>query len=149
MILQLYMPSPPEDTSTSTAPAFDFSSVESLLFAFHRLARQCPDFLTQDPQVLKDFRSRLMYFSQGVQGCLKSMNTNKGKVLSQELQKQQKVAPRLLNNINTLIKDLFYQPPVYKCNVTLSFKGDEEKLTKVNILFHYAIMYLNNLLMLL
>nr|CAH7723115.1 unnamed protein product [Callosobruchus chinensis] len=33
------------------------SYIECLLYAFHRLARQCPDFLTADPAVLKDFRT--------------------------------------------------------------------------------------------
>lgn len=129
------MPPPPEDAVITTMPYFDFSSVECLLYAFHRLARQCPDFLTHDQQVLKDFRARLMYFSRGVQGCKKALNnfTIKDKTLSDEDHKKQKISPIILNNINTLIKDLFYTPPVYKCNVKLSFKSQESSPEKVGI----------------
>lgn len=126
--LKMYMPYPPEDTSSTKMPEFNFSVVESLLFTFHRLARQSPDFLTCDQSVLKDFRSRLMYFSRGVQGCLKVLNlTDKEKIFSPEEKKVREMSPKLLNNINTLIKDLFYQPPIYKCNVSLSFKLETKK----------------------
>lgn len=127
------MPPPPEDADIRTMPYFDFSSVECLLFAFHRLARQCPDFLTHDKQVLKDFRTRLMYFSRGVQGCTKAVNdfVIKDKSLTDEDRKKQIISPVLLMNINTLIKDLFYTPPVYKCNVKLSFTSSISSLEKV------------------
>nr|CAI5839446.1 unnamed protein product [Callosobruchus analis] len=69
--LKHFMPLPPEDADLEKMPNLDFTSVECLLYAFHRLARQCPDFLTADPAVLKDFRSRLTYFSRGVGGCKK------------------------------------------------------------------------------
>ncbi|XP_031339697.1 apoptosis inhibitor 5 isoform X2 [Photinus pyralis] len=106
--LKDYMPPPPEDTTNLTMPILEFSLVECLLYAFHRLARQCPDFLTHDPQVLKEFRSRLTYFSRGVQD-----------------KKTKTVAPKLLSNITTLIRDLFYQPPKYQCVIKLSFKSEE------------------------
>lgn len=127
------MPPPPEDADIRTMPYLDFSSVECLLYAFHRLARQCPDFLTHDQQVLKDFRARLMYFSRGVQGCTKALNnfTIKDKSLSEEELKKKQISPLLLNNINALIKDLFYTPPVYKCNVKLSFKSQDISPEKV------------------
>ncbi|XP_025836732.1 apoptosis inhibitor 5 [Agrilus planipennis] len=125
--LRQYMPPPPENPDLITMPFLDFSVVECLLYAFHRLARQCPEFLTQDQALLKDFRARLMYFSRGVQGCSKALaNLEKKKEgLSPEETQKQKISPKLLNNINMLIKDLFYQPPMYKCNVTLSFKAEE------------------------
>lgn len=106
--LKDYMAPPPEDTTNLTMPVLEFSLVECLLYAFHRLARQCPDFLTHDPQVLKEFRSRLTYFSRGVQD-----------------KKTKTVAPKLLSNITTLIRDLFYQPPKYQCAIKLSFKSEE------------------------
>lgn len=127
------MPPPPEDTSIITIPHLEFSYVESLLYAFHRLARQCPDFLTHDAQVLKDFRARLMYFSRGVQGCNRALNNlDKDKTYTPEEIKAQQISPKLFSNINTLIKDLFYQPPTYKCNVVLSFKNEESTTTKVH-----------------
>lgn len=128
------MPPPPEDADIRTMPLLDFSSVECLLYAFHRLARQCPDFLTHDQQVLKDFRARLLYFSRGAQGCSKALNnfTVRDKTLSEDALKKQQISPKLLANINTLIKDLFYTPPVYKCNITLSFKHEDSVATKVS-----------------
>lgn len=130
------MPPPPEDADIRTMPYLDFSSVECLLYAFHRLARQCPDFLTHDPIVLKDFRARLMYFSRGVQGCSKAINNFdvKDKTLSMEDKKKMEMSPKLFSNINSLIKDLFFTPPMYKCNVVLSFKK-EEGATKVCLIF--------------
>nr|CAH7747208.1 unnamed protein product [Callosobruchus chinensis] len=67
--LKHFMPLPPEDADIEKIPNLNFTVVECLLYAFHRLARQCPDFLTADPAVLKDFRSRLTYFSRGLGGC--------------------------------------------------------------------------------
>lgn len=142
LFLQKYMPPPPEDADIRTMPYFDFSSVECLLYAFHRLARQCPDFLTHDQQVLKDFRARLMYFARGVQGCTKALNnfTIKDKSTSEEDRKKQKISPLVLSNINTLIKDLFYTPPVYKCNVKLSFKSLENSSEVVSERFSRRIV---------
>lgn len=127
------MPPPPEDSSDIKMPTLDFTVVECLLYAFHRLARQCPDFLTHNPQALKDFRARLTYFSRGAQGCSKAINNLeiKNKNLTEEDERKQKVAPKLLSNINALIRDLFYQPPKYQCNIVLSFKTEEAILKVV------------------
>ncbi|KAJ8976700.1 hypothetical protein NQ317_005918 [Molorchus minor] len=124
--LKQYMPLPPEDVDIDKIPNLDFTTVECLLYSFHRLARQCPDFLTADPLVLKDFRARLNYFSRGVGGCKKSLD--KLQIKNQEDEKI-KVAPAVLDNITSLIKDLFYTTPVYKCNIQLSFKTLEKKVT--------------------
>lgn len=129
--LKYYMPLPPEDTEIKNIPNFEFTAIEALLYSFHKLARQCPDFLTHDPSVLKDFRTRLMYLSRGVQGCQKALNSSdnlKDKVLSPDEMKKLKITPKLLSNINTLIKDLFYQPPMYKATVSLSYRLNDENL---------------------
>ncbi|CAG9864478.1 unnamed protein product [Phyllotreta striolata] len=118
--LKRYMPLPPEDGDIDNMPNLDFTAVECLLFAFHRLARQCPDFLTSDPAVLKDFRLRLNYFSRGIGGCKRSLD----KVdVQKNADEKIKLAPAVLDNINALIRDLFYTTPIYKCNVQLSFKS--------------------------
>ena len=44
------------------------SKVECLLYAFHTVGKQSPGFLVDNPDRLKDFRSRLQYFARGVQG---------------------------------------------------------------------------------
>lgn len=125
--LKDYMPPPPEDTTNITMPILEFSLVECLLYAFHRLARQCPDFLTHDPQALKEFRARLTYFARGAQGCSKALSNLdvNNKTLTDEDKKTKNVAPKVLNNINTLIRDLFYHPPKYQCVVKLSFKTED------------------------
>lgn len=130
-VLQLYMPQPPENTSSNEMPEFNFSIVESLLCAFHALARQCPEFLTEDPARLKDFRARLLYFSRGIQGCKKVLSLNAtDKVFNAEEKRIREMCPQLLTNIQTLVKDLFYTPPVYKCKITLSFTKKEEASAK-------------------
>ena len=56
---------PPEEESENTdndnsEPKLQFSYVECLMFAFHQLARRCPEFLTSEDNAdkLKDFRIR-------------------------------------------------------------------------------------------
>lgn len=128
--IKLFMPTPPEDADVYKMPNLEFSFVECLLYSFHRLARQCPDFLTHDSLVLKDFRARLVYFSRGVQGCNKVLNT---RPLQNIPFTKIVIVPAMLNNINILIKDLFYQPPMYKAVVTLSFRTNVVDIEPVNI----------------
>nr|CAH7727953.1 unnamed protein product [Callosobruchus chinensis] len=83
--LKHFMPLPLEEM-----PNLNFGAVECLLYAFHRLARQCPDFLTKDPYVLNDFRSRLAYFSRGLAECKRSFEKHSGKNMTEE---QVRIAP--------------------------------------------------------
>lgn len=54
-----YMPLPPEgEENTQEHPRLEFSYVECLMFSLHRIARQCPEYLSKDPEKLKDFRFR-------------------------------------------------------------------------------------------
>jgi len=48
----------------TAAPKLQFSYVECLMYAFHQVARHCPQFLTaeQNADRLKDFRMRLSVF---------------------------------------------------------------------------------------
>ena len=60
------MPLPPPVTeeangngsTTETEMRLEFTYVESLIFAFHQLARQNREFLTENAERIKDFRSR-------------------------------------------------------------------------------------------
>lgn len=68
-IEQEYMPLPQADelavsdssTSDTASPKLQFSYVECLMYAFHQVARHCPQFLTAEDHAdrLKDFRMRL------------------------------------------------------------------------------------------
>lgn len=66
------MPLPPVDTESvlDENPSFKFSHAECLLYALHRLGKQCPDYFLfkEDPAKLKDFRARLQYLARGTQG---------------------------------------------------------------------------------
>jgi len=67
-----YMPLPPvnEDGSVAPSPSLEFTKVEALMFAFHRICRQAPTFLTEDEERLKDFKLRLQYLARGVTGYI-------------------------------------------------------------------------------
>ena len=145
------MPLPPMDESNRTEedgenePRFEFTYVESLMYAFHQLGRQCPEFLNDSADRLKDFRlrfvspkiirvfsvikilfCRLQYFARGVQGYMKklreSLHGKSAEQLKDDESRIKVTALRTTSNINTLIRDLFRSPPAYKASVTLSFK---------------------------
>lgn len=56
------MPLPPEGDAATEAleggVSLEFSRVECLLFTFHQLAKHNVEFLTENPDRLKDFRLR-------------------------------------------------------------------------------------------
>ena len=58
------LPSPVEETNgvessaDEVEPRLEFTYVESLMYAFHQLARQNREFLTEDAERIKDFRAR-------------------------------------------------------------------------------------------
>ncbi|KAJ9601059.1 hypothetical protein L9F63_000794 [Diploptera punctata] len=133
IILQMstweYMPLPPDsesDKSNQEEPRLEFSYVECLMYAFHRLGRQCPDYLSKDTDRLKDFRFRLQYFARGIQGYIKKLREALQGKTAEELKTEENkikvVALKTTSNINTLIKDLFHSPPSYKSIISLSWK---------------------------
>ncbi len=56
------MPLPPEDAVEAAEagqdPEFEFTKVECLLLAYHKVGRQVPQHLTEDEKTLSDFRVR-------------------------------------------------------------------------------------------
>lgn len=67
------MPLPPitdSDTLLEENPSFEFSHAECLLYSLHKLGKQAAEFLQfkDDPNKLKEFRSRLQYLARGTQG---------------------------------------------------------------------------------
>ncbi|PSN40191.1 Apoptosis inhibitor 5 [Blattella germanica] len=124
-----YMPLPPDSETEKPSqdePRLEFSYVECLMYAFHRLGRQCPESLTKDPDRLKDFRFRLQYFARGIQGYIKKLREALQGKTAEELKTEENkikvVALKTTSNINTLIKDLFHSPPSYKSVISLSWK---------------------------
>ncbi|XP_071809643.1 apoptosis inhibitor 5-like [Asterias amurensis] len=138
-----YMPLPPadpegEDTENGKAtdePKLQFSYVECLMYTFYQLAKKQPDFLVAEENAdrLKDFKVRLQYFARGTQLYVKQLRIAlQGKVgdeMKKEENKLKVVALRVTNNINTLIKDLFRNPPSYKSSIVLSWKPIQKQPT--------------------
>lgn len=136
LITFMPLPNPDETANETTTPDLNFSSVECLMFTFHHLARRCPQILTDKEHAdrLKDFRLRLQYFARGVQiyiKCLKTTLQGKaGETLKTDQKKTLSIALEVTNNISSLIKDLFYNPPAYKAIVVLSFKKQNQAVKK-------------------
>ena len=73
--LQEYLPAPPDSggvekndetngdgpskTIAEAASKFEFTKVECLLFIFHTVGKQAPQFLTDNPEILKEFKVRV------------------------------------------------------------------------------------------
>ncbi|XP_077994223.1 apoptosis inhibitor 5-like [Glandiceps talaboti] len=136
-----YMPLPPEgedgeNDQPTDEPKLQFSYVECLMSSFHQLGKKSPEFLTADDNAdrLKDFRIRLQYFARGCQMYMKQLRLavqgKKGEELKSEENKIKVVALKITSNINTLIKDLFHNPPSYKSMITLSWKPIQKQPTE-------------------
>jgi len=127
-----YMPLPPvtEDGALAEVPNLEFTKVECLMFAFHAVGRQEENFLKSDDERLKDFRARLQYLARGVQGYIKKLKEFVAKPTpgtTKEDIKIKQIALRTNINIQAMIRDLFHSPPIYKANITLSFKPEADK----------------------
>nr|CAD7266999.1 unnamed protein product [Timema shepardi] len=124
-----YMPLPPDidpENPNQPEPRLEFSHVECLMYAYHRLGKQSPDTLTKDPDRLKDFKLRLQYFARGIQGYIKKLREALHGKTAEELKTEENkikvIALKTTSNINTLIKDLFHSPPSFKSVISLSWK---------------------------
>lgn len=119
------MPLPPV-TEITEVPKLQFSHVECLMYTFHKLCKQTPEFLMKDPEQLKEFRLRLQYFARGIQGYIKKLREAISGKSEEELKSEENqlkvVALKTTNNINSLIKDLFHSPPSFKSIIHLSWK---------------------------
>lgn len=130
----MFMPLPPE-TEVTEVPKLQFSHVECLIYAFHKLCKQAPEFLLRDADQLKEFRLRLQYFARGIQGYIKKLREAINGKTEEELKTKENqikiIALKTTNNINTLIKDLFHTPPSFKSVIHPSWKTIIKKEIKV------------------
>lgn len=126
-----YMPLPPSEESNGTVemPKLQFSHVECLMLTYHQLGKYQPEFLTSEDATvrLKDFRLRVQYFARGLQVYIKELKAALVGKTSDELRTDKEnqiklIALKTCNNINTLIKDLFHNPPSYKATINPSWK---------------------------
>ncbi|XP_037959787.1 apoptosis inhibitor 5 homolog [Teleopsis dalmanni] len=128
-VLREYMPLPQLDDKDvgNTTPSFEFSHAECLLYALHTLGKKNTNSFSfiNDPEKLKDFRSRLQYLARGTQGYIKKLEEAvKGKneeELKSEENQVKLTALKTTSNISVLIRDLFHSPPIFKHDVLLSW----------------------------
>ena len=127
-----YLPLPPatEDWSLTEIPNLELTKVECLMFTFHQIARQADTFLSSDQERLRDFRSRLQYLARVVQRNLKEFLAITGSkpAKKEEVEdiKIKQIVLRTNENIQTMIQDLFHNPPIYRASIILSFKPREK-----------------------
>lgn len=143
------MPLPPAADITDV-PKLQFSHVECLMYAFHKLCKQTPEFLMKDSEQLKEFRLRLQYFARGIQGYIKKLREAISGKTEEELKSDENqlkvVALKTTNNINTLIKDLFHSPPSFKSVIHLSWitpSNDKKVTISFSAVFNFDPFYRN------
>jgi len=125
-VLMEYLPeSAPADQPAESDSEVEFTKVESLLFAFHTVA-QMSTFLTDNPELFKQFKARLQSFALGIQGYMRELRSRltglKGAQLTTGENKKKAVALKSATNINSLIKDLLHPTPTFKTKIGLSWK---------------------------
>jgi len=129
-----YMPLPPEGDTEGDQQLADlklnFSYVECLMFTFHCLGKQYPEFLTDESSTerLREFRLRLNYFARGLNVYIKQLKLAIGEKQKGDEESKIKLllALKTCNNINALIKDLFHNPPHYTTVISLSWRPKNE-----------------------
>lgn len=152
----------PENDVNKKIEDMDLLRVEALLYTFHKLGKQCPDFLSKDPERQKEFKkkylvlvlsymkkifikyfiiiiiNRLLYIGTCTQTFVKIVRQELKEKSEDEMKNDQnvekKLGLRLSCNINTLIKDLFNIPPRFKATVTLSWLSGATKSKLVRVL---------------
>ncbi|XP_035230050.1 apoptosis inhibitor 5-like [Stegodyphus dumicola] len=142
-ILLDYIPLPPptdaENGSKIEEPNLQFTHIECLMFTFTQLLKHNAEFLSasENSSRLKDLKARLQFLARGVQNGIKtfkeSLVSNKTKETKVDETKLKAIALRTMNNINSLIKDLFRSPPTFKTIITLSWKPVTAVSSKVPI----------------
>lgn len=142
-ILLKYIPLPPPSEAETGVkpdePNLQFTHIECLMYTFIQLLKHNTEFLTSpdNSQRLKDLKTRLQFLARGVQNGIKtfreSLVSNKTKEVKAEETKLKAIALRTMNNINSLIKDLFRSPPTFKTVITLSWKPVTAAVTKVGL----------------
>ncbi|XP_022167228.1 apoptosis inhibitor 5 [Myzus persicae] len=122
----------PENDSNKKVEDMDLHRVEALLYTFHKLGKQCPDFLSKDPERQKDFKKKLLYVGTCTQTFVKVVRQDLKEKGEEDVKNDPTVEKKLEGlklacNINTLIKELFNIPPRFKATVNLSWLGGATK----------------------
>lgn len=119
--LLLYLP---EVKSDGSPVEYKFDHVEPLLFAFHNLGKKNSEEIINDiggDEVLKEFKKRLQQLGLVCQERIKTLQTSIRSI--KEVPTSPKaVLMKSLQNLQAIIKDMFYLKPVFKASLAPSWK---------------------------
>jgi len=115
---------PEVNAELTNLPDFKLDYLEPLLFAFHNFGKKNEEQIINDiggDEVLKEFKKRLQQLGLGCQERIKTLQTSIRSI--KEVPSSPKaVALKCVQNIQAIIKDMFYLKPVFKVSLAPSWK---------------------------
>lgn len=123
-----YLPSPPPpiEGEEEVEPEFKYSRVEALLYTLHHIVKHDVELICKDVDRFKEFKKRLQYMSRWSMAYVKRLRevlkAVENDVAKTAENKVKLAALKTMANINTMVKELFHNPPSFKSTITLSFK---------------------------
>ena len=114
----------PEVRSDDSPVEYKFDHLEPLLFAFHNLGKKNGDEIINDiggDEVFKDFKKRLQQLGLSCQERIKTLQTTV-RSISDKPTSPKSIALKCVQNIQAIIKDMFYLKPVFKVSLAHSWK---------------------------
>ena len=127
------VPQQPENGQENKTENLNFIKLESLLFAFHTFSSQASEYLAENPDLHKEFKTGLQYFALAIQAYTRKLEEfirGKSRLeLKKEEYKKKMTAHRSAKNISSIIKDLFHSPPSYKAKIIVSWRPENDKVS--------------------
>lgn len=114
----------PEVRSDGNPIEYKYDHLEPLLFAFHNLGKKNPDAIINDiggEEVFKDFKKRLQQLGVSCQERIKTLQTTV-RSISDKPTSPKAIALKCVQNMQAIIKDMFYPKPVFKASLAHSWK---------------------------
>lgn len=130
-LYKLVLESVPQQNEENNTDDLNFIQLESLLFAFHTMSSQAPEYLADSQERQKEFKTGLQYFALTIQAYTRKLDEfirGKNRLeLNKEENKKKMTAHRSAKNISSIIKDLFHSPPSYKSKIIVSWRPQNDK----------------------
>lgn len=114
----------PEVRSDGSPVEYKYDHLEPLLFAFHNLGKKNGDAIVNDiggEEVFKDFKKRLQQLGLSCQERIKTLQTTV-RSISDKPSSPKSIALKCVQNMQAIIKDMFYLKPVFKASLAHSWK---------------------------
>lgn len=131
-LYKLVLESVPQQNEENNTDDLNFIQLESLLFAFHTMSSQAPEYLADSQERQKEFKTGLQYFALTIQAYTRKLDEfirGKNRLeLNKEENKKKMTAHRSAKNISSIIKDLFHSPPSYKSKIIVSWRPQNDKV---------------------